>query len=97
MDLYASGASIDEVARRFGVTAGTAMKHLADFIAQRRPAAIDRWVDAAMYAKVVEASRRSDDGRLKPIFEALGGAVPYDLIRVVVSHLKIRDEVAAKE
>jgi ATP-dependent DNA helicase RecQ len=95
MDLYARGASIEEIATRFGVANSTAMKYLADYIEQRKPATIARWIDDATYQRIAEASKQSEDGRLKPIFEALGGTTSYDLIRMVVSHLKIRDEVGS--
>jgi hypothetical protein len=55
---------------------------------RERPASIAPWVNDATYSRVAAAARQSDGNRLKPIFEALGGEVPYNEIRLVLSHVQ---------
>ena len=54
------------------------------------PRPIDRWVDSESYRRLCEAADRKDGVRLKPIFDRLGGAVPYETIRLVLAHQKAR-------
>jgi hypothetical protein len=37
----------------------------------------------------------SEDGRLKPIYEALNAEVPYDQIRLAMSAIVVREDVSA--
>jgi hypothetical protein len=45
-------------------------------------------VDRLTYGRVAAAADELGHDRLKPIFERLGGAVPYPQIRVVLAHLR---------
>jgi hypothetical protein len=40
---------------------------------------------------VAEAAAQVGTGALKPIFDKLGGKVPYDAIKLVVRHLEVRE------
>jgi ATP-dependent DNA helicase RecQ len=88
VELFERGAAITDVIEQLAVTAGTATKYLCQYIEDHRPRDVSRWVDDATYRRIAEASKKSPDGRLKPIFEELGGTVPYDTIRVVIAHLQ---------
>ena len=46
-------------------------------------------------ARVSRALIGSEDGRLKPVFDALGGEVPYEQIRIVAAHLRNTGEAPA--
>ncbi|HLU38767.1 MAG TPA: DNA helicase RecQ [Planctomycetota bacterium] len=85
-ELFANGATIEEAAAALGRAPATVAQYLCDWVARTRPASIDHWVAPALQAKVVAALPAARDGRLKPVFEALGGEVPYDVIRVVAVH-----------
>jgi ATP-dependent DNA helicase RecQ len=84
------GASAVEVAEALGVTEQTALSYLEDYIAEKRPASIDPWVDARVYRAVETTARRVGGSFLKPVFEALGGRVSYEKIRLVMKHAGLR-------
>jgi ATP-dependent DNA helicase RecQ len=88
--LFASGASIDEAAAKLGLARSTVAQHLSDYIAQHRPADIDRWVDPDTYARVSQAGSKVGWDLLKPIYERLDGSVDYESIRAVRSHVLAR-------
>ncbi len=84
--LFEQGLSIAEVAAEIGRAESTTGQYLSEWIVQRRPVSIAPWVAPETYARVAAALRGSEDGRLKPVFEALGGTVDYETIRLVVAH-----------
>ena len=84
--LFEQGRSIAEVAAEIGRAESTTGQYLSEWIVNRCPASIAPWVEPTIYEKVVAALRGSEDGRLRPVFEALGGAVDYETIRFVVAH-----------
>ena len=61
-----------------------------DWIVAGGVTTVDAWVPPDTFVRVEAAAASSEDLRLKPIFEALGGDVPYDQIRVVLAVLKVR-------
>jgi len=85
-DLFERGCTIEETASAIGRAVSTTLGYLVEFVNDRKPASVDPWVDARTYQRVMETARSSDTGLLKPIFEAMGGEVPYEQIRVVLSH-----------
>ena len=87
--------SIDVVAAKYDVAPSTAWKYLQEWIEFHKPRDISVWVDAPLYQRIADASKQSEDGRLKPIFEHLGGSVPYEMIRAAVTHLRVMEEVAS--
>jgi ATP-dependent DNA helicase RecQ len=86
--MFGRGCSVHEVAAATGLTERTAHEHLADWVAERKPLSVEPWVGASTYADVAQAVQEVGGSLLRPVFERLGGAVPYETIRVVVSHLK---------
>ena len=88
-ELYAGGATAEQVATQTGRARSTAWQYLENFVGDHRPGDVSRWVDAATYARVTEALRASDGTALRPVFEQLGGQVPYEVIRVVARHLEV--------
>jgi ATP-dependent DNA helicase RecQ len=95
--LFANGASVEQVAAQTGRALSTTWQYLEQFIAEHRPRQVSTWVDAATYARVAEALRAVDGALLKPVFEQLGGQVPYEVIRVVARHLETTVPVAAAQ
>jgi ATP-dependent DNA helicase RecQ len=85
--LFRQGAGLEVVVQRTGRSRTTVVEYLSDFIQETRPASITRWVPEATYQRVAAAARQLGTQRLKPIFIALGEQVPYDEIRLVVTHL----------
>jgi ATP-dependent DNA helicase RecQ len=88
VQMFTDGRSIDEVAQALGVAHNTAAAYLADFILTARPASIEAWVSGDTYKAVADAASKHGHNLLRPIFDHLGGSIPYEQIRLVVNHLK---------
>jgi ATP-dependent DNA helicase RecQ len=88
--LFDEGRALDEVVSKTGRSRGTVVSYLEDYIAERRPESLTPWVDDVTYARVRAAAERTPGSFLKPVFEALGGTVTYEDIRVVMKHAGIR-------
>ena len=78
--------SIEEVAKEVGLTTGTIHEHLAHYIEERKPADIHTWVDPKTYDLITTTARKINADRLKPVFEHLAGLVPYEKIRITLTH-----------
>lgn len=89
--MFDEGRSIEEVALKLGRARSTAMQYLADYIQHRKPPEIDAWVDQPTYRQVAQVAGEVGTKILRPIFEKLGGTIPYDTIRLVARHLEIRE------
>jgi ATP-dependent DNA helicase RecQ len=86
-DLFRANAAIEDVMHQTERTRSTIMDYLAEFIRQENVADISAWVPKELYDQIATAARQVGTERLKPIFIALGEKVPYDVIRLVVTHL----------
>jgi ATP-dependent DNA helicase RecQ len=85
--LYRSGATVDEVMRQTEWSRSKAVDYLCEFIRQTRPSSIATWVSVEVQQRVAGAARQVGTDKLKPIYLLLGEKIPYDDIRVAVSHL----------
>jgi ATP-dependent DNA helicase RecQ len=84
--LFDAGLDVAAVATKMNRALSTVHGYLDQYIRQQNITDPDRWVDAATTQAVEAAAAASDDsGRLRPIFEALEGAVPYETIRIVLA------------
>ena len=91
-ELFANGASVEQVTTRTGRTVGTTWGYLAEFIQNHRPEGLEPWIDPKTYRAIADAVKDVGTGYLQPVFERLGGRVPYEQIRLVVAHLNaLRD------
>ena len=88
--MFARGQPVEAVAEAIGRARSTTEGYLQEFVDEHKPESVAPWVDAETYRKVAAAAMKFEDRRLKPIFEHLGGEVPYEQIRVVLSHLQAR-------
>ena len=86
-DLFRDRTVIEDVMHVTGRSRSTVMDYLADFIRQEKVDDISPWVEKALYDQVAAAARKVGAERLKPIFLELNEQVPYDAIRLVVTHL----------
>ena len=84
--MFEAGEDLDTVATAVGRTRTTVGQYLVEWIRQEVPPDLAPWVSEADYDVVAEVSDRLGHGRLKPIFETLGGAISYESIRLVVAH-----------
>ena len=85
LPLWREGLSMDEVCAKMGRARSTVSGYLAEYIRLDKVTDPTRWVDAETVALIESALHVSEDGRLKPIYDALEGKVPYDDIRVVIT------------
>jgi ATP-dependent DNA helicase RecQ len=91
-ELFAKGATVEQVTTITGRASGTTWGYLAEFVQANRPERLDSWIDQKTYRAVAAAIDNVGSAYLKPIFDHLGGKVPYEHIRLVVAHLNaIRD------
>ena len=88
--LFEQGKSLADVSRSTGRAPGTVAAYLEAYVDERRPESIEAWVPAPVYERVVAAGKQSQDGYLKPVFEALNGQVSYESIRIVLKHAGLR-------
>jgi ATP-dependent DNA helicase RecQ len=86
-ELFAKGASVEQVTTRTGRALGTTWGYLAEFIQNCRPEGLEPWINQRTYRSIAEAVKALGTEYLQPVFERLGGKVPYEQIRLVVAHL----------
>jgi ATP-dependent DNA helicase RecQ len=86
-ELFANGASVEQVIAKTGRALGTTWGYLAEFIQNRRPEGLEPWINQTTYRSIADAVKQLGTEYLQPVFERLGGKVPYEQIRLVVAHL----------
>jgi ATP-dependent DNA helicase RecQ len=85
--LFRQGTALEDVMHQTSRARATVVDYLCDFVREERPASIAAWVAEERFQRIAAAARQVGTERLKPIFIALGEQVPYDDIRLVVTHL----------
>jgi ATP-dependent DNA helicase RecQ len=91
---FQDGKTVAEVARLLGKMESTACDYLCCYIHTERPDDIDPWVDRATQERISVAARQHGTQRLKPVYLALNQEVPYDAIRIVLTYLNTRTDLA---
>lgn len=93
--LFAQGAAIESTMAQVGRARSTIVQYLAEFIATERPLTLDPWVPEEVNRRVLAAHDQlratlppEESGRLSPLFAALDGEVPYDTLRLVLTHAR---------
>jgi ATP-dependent DNA helicase RecQ len=86
MLLLRGGMTIEEVARQSGRAASTVCGYLGEIILEDQPATLDTWLDRRVYEQISDAIDRLQATTLKPVFVELGEKIPYDQIRLVMTH-----------
>ncbi len=84
---FRQGAAIEDVLHQTGRARATICDYLTEYIREERPESISTWVPEAVYQRIAMVARRVGTDRLKPIYIELREEVPYDQIRLVVTHL----------
>ncbi len=82
--LFEQGLSVVEVAAQLNRAVSTVHDYLMTYIAQRRVTDPGQWVEPALAEKIRIANQYNDTGRLRPLFDAFHGQVPYETLRIVV-------------
>lgn len=83
--LLLSGKSLEETAASIGGAVSTVGGYLAELIDQALIDDIRPWVSVENQLKIIGAADKVGRERLRPIFEELGGSIPYDQIRVTLT------------
>jgi ATP-dependent DNA helicase RecQ len=87
-ELFQNGASLETVMSATGRARSTVAGYLAECVEQGEIASISTWVSDAEGVRISAAADELGLGSarvLRPIFEALGGEVSYDSIRLVMA------------
>ncbi|MGL6076086.1 MAG: RecQ family ATP-dependent DNA helicase [Fimbriiglobus sp.] len=84
--LFRDQTYIEDVAQQLGVSRSTAVGYLVEYIQLEKPKDISRWVRNEDYLEIAAAADSVGRDKLKPIFDALDGQIPYDNIRLVLIH-----------
>jgi ATP-dependent DNA helicase RecQ len=87
-EMFGRGEGLPEVAERTKRALSTVCGYLVEFIQLRKPQHVTAWVDDETYEKVVEAVSEVGTVYLKPIYDRLQEKVPYDQIRIVITHIQ---------
>jgi ATP-dependent DNA helicase RecQ len=83
--LFDEGLSVEQVAERMGRAVSTTYGYLDSYIRQRRMIDASRWIPREEVTRIEAAIAKANTPRLKPVFDALGGEVSYEWIRIVVA------------
>jgi ATP-dependent DNA helicase RecQ len=84
-ELFRRGLSVDVIAAELGRAPSTVWSYLAEFVRSERPASIRPWISAEDEERVTAQLHLAEGGRMKPVFDALGGTVGYDSIRIIAA------------
>lgn len=83
--LLLSGKSLEETAASIGGAVSTVGGYLAELIEQNLIDDISPWVLVEDQLKIIGAADKVGRERLRPIFDDLGGTIPYDQIRATLT------------
>ena len=86
-ELFRDGGGVADAMTRLGVARSTAGEYLLQYIRETKPTDVSAWVPDDVYQEIAAAATEVGHATLKPIYDALGGQVPYDDIKVVLAHL----------
>lgn len=88
--LFADGKHVAEVAQTMGRAESTVRGYLNNYIAEAKITDASPWVESSKIPLIEDAIGISEDGRLKPIFDALADnpsitdPISYEEIRIVI-------------
>ena len=87
-EMFAKGKSLLEVRQATGRAPSTVTEYLVDYIEQKGLCDPVPWIDSDLFGRIRSIAEKMENGRFKPIFEALEGAVDYDRIRIAMACLR---------
>jgi ATP-dependent DNA helicase RecQ len=85
--MFARGGGVEEAAAAIDRAVSTTWGYLVEYILTNPSQPLDPWVDQATYNAVADCAKNADTTYLKPLFDRLGGKVPYEHIRIVIARL----------
>jgi hypothetical protein len=90
-NMYATGASVEQVAAAVDRAPSTAWTYLYEFVSTYPARPLDPWLDEATYQRITAAAKDVERPFLKPIFDCLGGTISYEHIRLALARFQIAD------
>jgi ATP-dependent DNA helicase RecQ len=87
-DQFRQGKSLEEVMQAVSRARSTVTEYLAEFIASEGISDPAAWLDEPLFSRIRAAAREHGIERLRPLFDALGGEVSYDDLRIAVACLR---------
>ena len=85
--MFEQNAGIDEVAAAIERAPSTVWGYLGEFIVQHPSHPLDKWVKPETFQAIADAAAEVGKQYQKPIFDHLGGVVPYEQIRMTLARL----------
>ena len=82
MRRFHAGKTPEDIARERKLVVGTIMAHIAEAVAAGQSVDLNRFLTPAQQTKVAAAIDRHGAGNLTAVFETLGGAIDYALLRI---------------
>jgi ATP-dependent DNA helicase RecQ len=87
-DMFAKGCNVQQVMTALDRAESTTWGYLTEFVATTHPPDLEPWVDQQTYRTVAQAIEEIGSLYVKPLYDHLGGRVPYHHIRLVVAHVQ---------
>jgi ATP-dependent DNA helicase RecQ len=87
-ELFKQGKSVEEVQRATNRAASTTIDYLCEHIELEGICDASFWLDESVVRRVQTAAAEHGAERMKPIFDALGGTIPYEHIRIALACLR---------
>ena len=89
LELVREGSNIAEIAASRGISQQTVLTHLERLMDEGESFDITHLLPPQhRYVRIAHALRNSDDGRLKPVSDRLGGGYSYEELRLVRLHMR---------
>ena len=87
--LFRQGQSIEDVMATTSRARSTVCEYLAEFLAEEGHLTPEPWVPSGTFERIARAAATLETiDRLKPLYDALEGTVPYDEIRLAIVCLR---------
>jgi ATP-dependent DNA helicase RecQ len=89
LSLLLKGLSVVEISDQRGLKETTIYSHIAHLFSVGKLKDISQFVPFSEFKKVEDyLSKNPEENKLKPVFDAMGGAIDYGKIRLVMEYLK---------
>jgi ATP-dependent DNA helicase RecQ len=85
---FLQGKSIEEVMQAVNRARSTVSEYLTEFIASQGISDPTAWLDEPLFNRIRAAAKQHGIARLRPLFDALGGKVSYDDLRIAAACLR---------
>lgn len=89
--LFEQGVNLGEVSLRIGRAPSTVHGYFIDYLTDRKIQDATRWASKEEIEAIEAAAMKCEEGRLKPIYDALEGKIGYDIIRIVITCMRNRE------